>query len=75
MTPNIMKSFTDTSKFSNMDLPQNGKSDSTDSMDGDHSAKTMESGSNAATNAMDQTDGLHEGTNQGVCVSSVPGYH
>ena len=58
MTPNIAKSHTDTSRFFAKQPESN--------MDGDHSAKTMDKGANAATNAMDQTDGLHEDAKQTV---------
>lgn len=58
MTPNIAKSHTDTSRFFDNQSQSN--------MDGDHSAKTMDKGANAATNAMDQTDGLHEDAKQTV---------
>jgi hypothetical protein len=63
MTPNITKTPTDTSKFLDTS-PQNKVTDSIASMDGDHSAKTMDQGANAATNAVDQTDGLHEDAKQ-----------
>jgi len=66
MTPNITKSYKDTSKFFDSVPPQNNKSDSTANMDGDHSAKTMDQGANAASNAMDQTDGIHEDAKQGT---------
>lgn len=58
MTPNIAKSHTDTSRFFDTQPQSN--------MDGDHSAKTMDKGANGATNAMDQTDGLHEDAKQTV---------
>lgn len=62
MTPNIAKSHTDTSRFFDTQPQSN--------MDGDHSAKTMDKGANAATNAMDQTDGLHEDAKQTVRCSN-----
>jgi hypothetical protein len=65
MTPNILKSYTDTSKFVDT-APQSKATDSIANMDGDHSAKTMDQGANAATNAMDQTDGIHEDAKQTV---------
>lgn len=37
-------------------------------MDGDHSAKTLDQGANAATKAQDLTEGIHEGAAQGVCL-------
>ena len=65
MTPNITKAHTDTSRF--FDTPPQSKvTDSIANMDGDHSAKTMDQGANAATNAVDQTDGLHEDAKQTV---------
>lgn len=33
-------------------------------MDGDHSAKTMDKGASAATNAADMTEGVHEDVKQ-----------
>jgi hypothetical protein len=65
MTPNIAKSHKDTSKFFG-NPPQSNVTESIANMDGDHSAKTMDNGANAATNAMDQTDGIHEHAKQTV---------
>jgi hypothetical protein len=35
-------------------------------MDGDHAAKTLEQGANAATKAQDLTEGVHESSTQAV---------
>jgi len=37
------------------------------SLDGDHTAKALDQGANAATNAQDLTEGIHEDVAQGVC--------
>lgn len=66
MTPNIAKSHKDTSKFFDS-APQKNVTDSIANMDGDHSAKTMDQGANAASNAVDSTDGLHEDAKKTVC--------
>lgn len=39
---------------------------SSSAMDGDHSAKTMDKGANAASNVTDMADGLHEDAKQTV---------
>lgn len=41
-------------------------SSSSPNMDGDHSAKTMEAGANAATGSTDMASGIHEDGNQPV---------
>lgn len=41
-------------------------------MDGDHTAKTLEQGANAATKAQDLTEGVHEGATQAVCFPKLP---
>ncbi|KAK4932287.1 hypothetical protein LTR66_015976 [Elasticomyces elasticus] len=40
-------------------------------MDGDHSAKTMDAGANAASNATDMTEGLHEDAKQSTSQQGV----
>lgn len=58
MTPNILKN----QKTYGEPLDQGNVN-----MDGDHSAKTMEQGANAATKgATDMADGVHEGVKQTV---------
>lgn len=61
--------------------PNKGNDQSTDSapsgtasaMDGDHSAKTMEQGANAATNLTDMSDGIHEDAKQTVSMKLLRG--
>lgn len=45
---------------------ESSKPDQPGAMDGDHSAKTMDAGANAASNATDMADGIHEDANQKV---------
>ena len=69
MTPNIAKSHKDTAKFADTptaeDLQRSGNAPS---MDGDHSAKTMDAGATSAAAGTDMTEGLHETAKQGVSV-------
>lgn len=67
MTPNFTKSggHTDTSRFFDT-APKSNATETIPSMDGDHSAKSLDQGANAATNAVDQADGVHEDANQTV---------
>jgi len=40
--------------------------------DGDHTAKGLDQGANAATNATDMTEGIHEDVSQGVRSEKAP---
>lgn len=50
---------------SERDQDQN-QSNMSSGMDGDHSAKTMDAGANAASNVSDMSEGIHEDAKQGV---------
>lgn len=58
-------------------LKDQNNSDSSDTsmssnkVDGDHAAKTMDAGANAATGSTDLASGIHEDSQQTVCTTST----
>ena len=64
MTPNILKSHKDTSKFF-PDTSSGADGNTHTNMDADHSAKALEQGANSAqSGGQDLTEGIHESVNQ-----------